>query len=232
MSEKLKLVQRVDFIKEACRGKKVLHLGCTDYPFTEKVIECNMLLHFELAEIAEELHGFDFDQAGIDILARHGTENLYRADLERLEEVPLNEKFDVIVAGEMIEHLSNPGLFLRGIKRFMHDETDLLITTINAYGGMRFAIYALRGKGGTNEPVHPDHVSYYSYKTLSLVLKRENFDIREFCFYDLGPEHRQHNAWHYNLANDLSVKFSKQLADGVIAVCRLGKNGEATGGGS
>lgn len=226
MTEKLKLVQRVEFIKKACRGKKVLHLGCTDYPFTEKVIENDMLLHFELAKIAKELYGFDFDQTGIDILAERGTKNLHRADLERLDEVDLDEKFDVIVAGEMIEHLSNPGLFLRGIKRFMHAETDLLITTINAYGALRFAIYGLRGKGGVNEPVHPDHVSYYSYKTLSLILKRENLDIREFCFYDIGPEHRQHNPWHYNLVNDLSVKISKQLADGVIAVCRLGNSGE------
>lgn len=224
MSGKLKLVNRVEFIKEACRGKKVLHLGCTDYPFTERVIEFNMLLHFELAKIAGELYGFDFDQAGIDILEKHGTKNLYRADLEKLEEVDLNEKFDVIVAGEMIEHLSNPGLFLRGIKRFMHSETDLLITTINAYSGLRFAIYGLRGKGGINEPVHPDHVSYYSYKTLSLVLQRENLVVKEFCFYDLGAEHRQHNPWHYNLVNDISVKISRQLADGVIAVCRLGEN--------
>ncbi|HEY0048718.1 MAG TPA: methyltransferase domain-containing protein, partial [Pyrinomonadaceae bacterium] len=129
MSEKLGLVQRVEFIKQACRGKKVLHLGCTDYPFTEKMIEFNQLLHFELAKIAGELYGFDFDQKGIDILAASGTKNLYRADLEKLEEVDLNEKFDVIIAGEMIEHLSNPGLFLRGIKRFMHRETILLITT-------------------------------------------------------------------------------------------------------
>jgi 2-polyprenyl-3-methyl-5-hydroxy-6-metoxy-1,4-benzoquinol methylase len=225
MSEKPELVQRVEFIKKACAGKRVLHLGCTDYPFTERSIEHKMLLHFELAEIAGELYGFDFDQKGIDILEKHGVKNLYRADLEKLEEVPLDEKFDVIVAGEMIEHLSNPGLFLKGIQRFMHDETDLLITTINAYGALRFAIYALRGKGGINEPVHPDHVSYYSYSTLSLVIKRANLEIKEFCFYDIGPEHRQHMPWHYKLVNDIAMKISHQLADGVIAVCRLGKNG-------
>jgi SAM-dependent methyltransferase len=221
MSEKIRLVQRVEFIKQACRAKKVLHLGCTDYPFTRRVIEFKMLLHFELQKIASELYGFDFDQAGIDTLAEHGTKNLFRADLERLDEVPLDEKFDVIVAGEMIEHLSNPGLFLRGIKRFMHRDTILLITTINAYSGLRFALYGLRGKGGKNEPVHPDHVSYYSFSTLNLVLKRENLKVDEFYFYDLGPEHRQHNPWHYNFVNDVCVKISPQLADGVIAVCRL-----------
>jgi SAM-dependent methyltransferase len=222
MSEKIKLIQRVEFIKEACRGKKVLHLGCTDYPFTEKAIASDMLLHFKLAEIAGQLYGFDFDQAGLDILRKRGVGNLYRADLEKLDEVDLNEKFDVIIAGEMIEHLSNPGLFLRGVRRFMKADTKLVITTINAYGGLRFALYSLRGKGGTNESVHPDHVSYYSYSTLNLILKRENFIVREFYFYDIGPEHRQHLPWHYKLVNDACVKVSPQLADGVIAVCSLG----------
>ena len=84
----------------------------------------------------------------------------------------LDEKFDVIVAGEMIEHLSNPGLFLKGIQRFMSKDTKLLITTINAYMGMRFWIYGLRGQGGSFEPVHQDHVAYYSYSTLSLLIER------------------------------------------------------------
>lgn len=221
MSQKLELVQRVDFIKKYCAGKKVLHLGCTDYPFTEQAIENKMLLHFELEKAAGELYGFDFDQQGIDILKKSGGTNLYRADLENLAEVPLNETFDVIIAGEMIEHLSNPALFLQGIQRFMNDQTRLVITTINAYCAMRFIIYALRGKGGSNEPVHPDHVAYYSFKTLKLILERENLKVDEFLFYDVGPEHRQFVRWYYNFFNDVCVKFSPQLSDGVIAVCSL-----------
>jgi len=180
-----------------------------------------MLLHFELEKVAVSLYGFDFDQKGIDTLTELGGKNLFRADLEKLEEVDLDETFDVIIAGEMIEHLSNPGLFLRGIRRFMNPTTKLVITTINAYSGMRYLIYGLRGKGGINEPVHQDHVAYYSYKTLSLVVQRENLQIKEFLFYDLGKEHRPFNRWFYNLFNDVCVKFSPQLSDGVIAVCGL-----------
>lgn len=221
MSEKLELVQRLDFIRETCKGKRVLHLGCTNYPYTQDAIDSNMLLHFELEKIAGELYGFDFDQAGLDILTEHGTKNLYRADLEKLEDVPLDMTFDVIVAGEMIEHLNNPGMFLEGIKRFMNESTVLVITTINAYCGMRFFIYGLRGRGGIAEPVHPDHVAYYSYSTLCLLLKRYDLAIDKFMFYDLGSEHRQHNRWILNFINDVSVSISPQLADGVIAVCGL-----------
>jgi SAM-dependent methyltransferase len=221
MNEKLELVQRLDFIKEVCKGKKVLHLGCTNYPYTNEAIDSDMLLHFELQKIAGKVYGFDFDQAGLDILAERGATDLYRADLQKLEEVELDETFDVIIAGEMIEHLNNPGLFLEGIKRFMNDNTLLVITTINAYCGMRFWIYGLRGKKGSVEPVHPDHVAYYSYSTLGLLLKRHDLQTEKFMFYDLGKEHRQHNRWILNFVNDVCVSIAPQWADGIIAVCRI-----------
>ena len=221
MNQKFKLIQRVDFIKEHCKGQKVLHLGCTNYPYTEDAIANNMLLHSDLEKIAGEIYGFDFDQKGLEILKNAGSKNLFQADLEHLDEVPLDEKFDVIIGGEMIEHLSNPGLFLQGIKRFMGPDTRLILTTINAYCALRFAMYGLRGKGGRNEPVHPDHVSYYSFKTLNLILERQGLELNEFYFYDIGKEHRPFNRWFYNLFNDICVKISPQLSDGIVAVASL-----------
>lgn len=220
----MELIDRVSFIKKISENKKVLHLGCTNYPYTQNSIDQNMLLHFDLEKIAKKLYGFDFDQEGLDILSKHGSKNLFQADLEKLDEVSLDETFDVIIAGEMIEHLNNPGLFLQGIKRFMNQNTKLVITTINAYAAIRFVIYGLRGKGGENEPVHPDHVAYYSYKTLKLVVQRNNLKLNDFYYYDIGPEHRVYLKWFHKIVNDVSVKISPQLSDGVIAVCSLETN--------
>lgn len=221
MVRDFQLVQRLPFIMESCKGKKVLHLGCTNYPYTEDAIEKSMLLHFELEKAAGQIYGMDFDQAGLDILASHGSRNLVRADLEHLDELDLDETFDVVVAGEMIEHLNNPGLFLNGIRRFMGPGSELLLTTINAYCGMRFAQYGLRGRGGRLEPVHPDHVAYYSYSTLKLLVERHKLHVETFLFYDIGTEHRPHNRWFLNVLNDTCVRIAPQWADGVIAVCRL-----------
>ena len=221
VNQKFDLVQRVDFIKDLCKGQRVLHLGCTNYPYTDDAIANNMLLHFDLEKIAGEMYGFDFDQEGLEKLRNAGSNNLFQADLEHLDQVPMEEKFDVIIGGEMIEHLSNPGLFLHGIKRFMSKDTQLILTTINAYGALRFLLYGLRGKGGRNEPVHPDHVSYYSFKTLNLILERQGLKLQEFYFYDIGKEHRPFNRWFYNLFNDICVKISPQLSDGIIAVASL-----------
>ncbi|HMS19007.1 MAG TPA: hypothetical protein PKC46_00470, partial [Sphingorhabdus sp.] len=108
----MNIVQRTDLILNRCRGRSVLHLGCTNHPYTQDSIDQGMLLHFDIAKVAGELYGFDYDQEGIDTLAVAGVDHLYRADLEKLDEVELDRKFDIIIAGEMIEHLSNPGLFL------------------------------------------------------------------------------------------------------------------------
>ena len=224
MGRPFELIQRLELIKSVCAGKSVLHLGCTNWPYTQEAIDAGILLHNDLAQVAAELYGFDFDQQGIDVLAAGGIGNLYRADLEKLDEVDLDRTFDVIIAGEMIEHLNNPGLFLKGIKRFMNSRTQLVITTINAYSGMRFLVYGLRGKGGESEPVHSDHVAYYSYSTLKLLLERHGFRVDKFMYYDIGDEHRPHNGRLRNFVNDVFVRIAPQWADGVVAVCSLAED--------
>jgi len=218
---RIPLVQRVEYLKGICRGKSVLHLGCTDWPYTSNRLEMGSLLHLELKDITRELWGFDFDEAGLDLLRQQGVGNLMRADLEDLHAVKLEKTFDVVLAGEMIEHLSNPGLFLRGIKRFMRADSTLVITTINAYCGFRYLVYALRGRGGRAEPVHPDHVAYYSYSTIQVLLSKTDYVAQRFLFYDIGEEHRPHQRASLNWINDLLVRLSPQLADGIIVECCL-----------
>jgi len=103
----------------------------------------------------------------------------------------------------------------------MSAETRLILSTINAYCGMRFLWYGLKGKRGRTEFVHPDHVAYYSYSTLKLLVERHDMKVEKFLFYDIGREHRPHNRWFLNVLNDVCVRIAPQWADGLIAVCTL-----------
>ncbi|WP_168201727.1 class I SAM-dependent methyltransferase [Phreatobacter aquaticus] len=204
----------------------MLHLGCTNWPYREQSSGDERFVHSVLLKEASEVWGVDADEEGLAALREQGVGHLYRGDLENLAELPIDRTFDVIVAGEVIEHLSNPGQFLSGIKRFMRNDTRLVITTVNAYCAFRMAIYGLRGRGGHSEPVHPDHVAYYSYKTLVHIAGRAGLELDQFLFYDLGHEHRPFARRSITIINDLVVRFMPQLADGVIGVFRLGP-GEA-----
>ena len=216
-----RLVDRVAYLLAACRGRRVLHLGCANAPYTEASLQADSLLHARLAEVAAELWGVDGDAEALELMSRHGHRHLIEGDLERLDHPDLPRRPDVIVAGEIIEHLANPGAFLQAAQALMGPETTLLLTTVNAYCGMRFVTYALRGRGGIAEPVHPDHVAYYSYATLHVLLQRYGFEVLDFAFYDLGPEHRPHNGFYRNAINDVFVRLSRQLADGIVVACRV-----------
>lgn len=213
------LVQRLPYIETRCRDRRVLHLGCTNWPYMEPMLSDGTLLHLRLGVIARTLWGIDADQEGLDALASRGVPNLVQGDLERLEDLDIPETFDVIIAGEIIEHLSNPGLFLRGIRRFMTADTRLVLTTVNAYCAARIGTYFLAGRGGRQEPVHPDHVAYYSYSTLHRLLDRHDLDVEAVSFYDIGLEHRPYAPWHFKWLNDLSVRLWRQAADGLIVEC-------------
>lgn len=217
------LVQRVDFLRHVCRDRDVLHLGCTNWPYREQSQGDDRFVHFALLETAKAVCGLDSDEEGLSALREQGVGHLFRGDLESLHAAPIDKTFDVIVAGEVIEHLSNPGLFLKGVQRFMRADTQLVLTTVNAYCGFRSAIYGLRGRGGRQEPVHPDHVAYYSRSTLNVLMQRAGLSEELFMFYDIGREHRPHNRWYINIINDTIVALMPQLADGVILVCKRGK---------
>jgi len=112
---RLKMIKRDDWIIEFCRGKRILHLGCTDYPVTQSKIDKGYLLHDKLDKITEYLFGIDNDKEGIEQLSKlFPNSKLIVQNAEKLDEcLEINqEHFDVIVAADVIEHISNIGNFL------------------------------------------------------------------------------------------------------------------------
>lgn len=173
------LVDRDEWIIEQCRGKRVLHIGCTDWPMTASRIEEGRLLHTQLLSVGQDVVGLDTDAEGIARLREllptheffvHNAENLQ--DCSGLR----SRVFDVIVAADVIEHLSNVGLFLAGVKTYMTPATELLITTPHAYSIKRMFLMFLG-----YEHVHDDHTAYFSLSTLKRILGRFGFEIASCC---------------------------------------------------
>lgn len=222
MSYKIK--QRVDYILDACRGKQVLHLGCADTPYTRVRLDDGTLLYTMIEDVAAAQYGVDLSAEGIEVLCEQGYRNLAIADAEQIAlQNPFGQvEFDIIVAGEIIEHLSNPGLFLESLKPlFSKPSAKLVLTTVNAYCAHRF-FYSLLMR---EESVHPDHVSYFSRKTLSRILTMHGYEIEDFSFYPIGREHeryikkgRTRLLW---IIDRLASRFNPTLADGVMVTCSV-----------
>jgi len=157
---------REAIIAEHVRGRKTLDvgsLGQTDAYRLWDVLDAN----------ASSLTGIDLPD---DALAALGgplgatpDPRILRGDVETHD---FGERFQAIVAGDVIEHLSNPGLFLDNCRRHLTEDGLLLLTTPNA----KWPTVFLRP--------NPTHALWHDRHTLGHLLERHGFRVlllRTYC---------------------------------------------------
>ena len=152
---------RAKYILSHARDKRVLDVGCTG-PLA------NML-----QKIASDYHGID----SLDDPGWQG--NYHKVNLDSAAHLPAIRDVDLIIAGEVIEHLSNAGHFLDLIREY---SAPVILTTPNAYS--LAANNAVR-KGYEN--VNKEHVTWYSYQTLKTLVTRHDWTINEWFWYNGKP---------------------------------------------
>ncbi len=157
------VVDRMAFVLERCKGKRVLELGASGR------------LHDELVGAAGGLFSID----------RYDSDGVYGCDLDSVSryDVPygLDNPPDVIVCGEILEHLGNPGWLLARLRQQWPD-VPVVVTVPNAFSSAG----AHHMEHGT-ENVNRDHVAWYSYRTLRTLLERAGYEIAEFYWYNGEP---------------------------------------------
>ena len=169
---------RVSYIKEKARGKTVLDVGCVDHEATRELGD--FWLHKIIKGVAKDILGVDLNSVEVAKLNQKG----YEIIVGDVEKINLGKKFELIIAGELIEHLSNPGLFLENMRKHLKDGGFLIITTPNAYA-LR---YALRHIMHGIVVLNPEHTFYFDYFTLKELCERNGFFIKEsYYFFDNNP---------------------------------------------
>jgi hypothetical protein len=172
-------VDRIDYIAKACRGRAVLDLGAMDETAHESKQGRGTWLHEEIAHVASQVLGVDnspkVPERGLDTATNA---RIVRGDIHRPGLVLASENFvpDIVVAGEVIEHLSNPLAFLGAL---VAEERlrgcELVLTTPNATAVHNVLVGLL-----SRESTHRDHLCILSYKTLNTLCRRagvEAWDI-------------------------------------------------------
>ncbi len=168
-------LSRTNFLLDRCRDKSVLHLGCSSGSHIRARMERGSLLHMTLASVAKELHGIDLDNDSLNVMRSElGLTNLYHGNVEHLEKVGITRKFGVVVAGDLLEHITCPGLMLEGVKPLLDTNGIFIISTNNAFG-LHFQIS--RWLGRYRE--HFEHVCFYSPETLVHLFERHGYTIEE-----------------------------------------------------
>jgi len=131
-------------------------------------------VHNILLSQAKEVFGVDL---GFDESRLKNPQNYKKQSAEYFD---FDRKFDVIFAGDLIEHLSNTGLFLDACKRNLKNDGKLIITTPNAFG-----LFNVVEKIIKKEPVvNNDHTIYFNFVVLKKLLEKNGWDIVEEDYLD------------------------------------------------
>lgn len=153
------------------RNKKVLDLGCYYYLFGKQLIDNN-----------NKVYGLDFSPKVLQRAKKVGV----KAFLCNLETdswpVPKNF-FDVVIAGDVIEHILDTDKFLQKTRKVLKKDGALVLTTPNlASLGRRLLL--LLGKNPIIETSlmveRGGHVRYFVKESLFILLEQNGFKIETF----------------------------------------------------
>jgi SAM-dependent methyltransferase len=204
----MKTAHRNQQILRFCREKFVLDLGCAGHDKFDKHMARDHWLHEQIRGVAKSVVGVDLDEQGVAFLRERGYDVLV-GDLERLAELPDPGPIDVILAADVIEHVSNPGLFLDGAHRFFGPDTCMVLTTPNAFYWRNF-VYTWQRR----ERVRTDHMCWYSHNTLQQLLERHGYRVEDDLFSLLRPRDfpiRSGKTLRRRLLYRRTLRFSKTL---------------------
>jgi len=207
------VVNRIEYLRERCIGKKVIHIGCLDHP--EVILEKRKnqtWLHSIISEVSEYCLGIDNNLHGYEIICK-GTEG------ENIELVNISKPFDdqtlhrlgsiqwdLILCPEVLEHITNHQQVLQNLHDISHHNTTLIITGPNAFRSVNF-INTLRGF----ESVNSDHKYYFTFYTLSRMLAAHGWKPERLIYYNSPSQKRLYLHVLRLLATHISPAFSDGL---------------------
>ncbi|MCI0590888.1 MAG: methyltransferase domain-containing protein [Gammaproteobacteria bacterium] len=197
---------RNGYLEKCVRDKSVLHVGCSDWPITEQRLEDGTLLHLRLQRAAKDLIGIDLSEVGIAVLKRHGVNNVKVMNAETMD---LAKSFDMILAGDVLEHMNNPGSFLQRAASLLRSDGEMIIGVPSA-----LTINNIKAWFGGWEQVHSDHTFYFSPKTLSALLGR--FDLLPVKLVFTVQPPTTHESRAFLMIRKILLKLVKTMSPSII----------------
>ncbi len=136
-------------------GKKVLDIGCRDGVLTRHFREGNTIL------------GVDIDNSALDKAFKDlGIKTKY-VDLNGEWSELTNETFDVVVAGEVLEHLYFPEKIVRqAVNHLIKDESSLFVGSVPNAFSLKNRLRYLKGSKKFTPLSDPTHINHFTHKEL------------------------------------------------------------------
>lgn len=214
--EKILMDYKILGIDFFCSGETMLDIGCGVGLLT-KALACHFI----------KVVGIDGSLIKIERARKYNSLPHIHYIHKNFNYFTSNEKFDFIVASNVLEHVDEPISFLKKTKRLLESSGHLVITVPNAlslhkrigiYAGMIDDYYTL-----TASDIKKGHKRIYDKTTLTHHLQESGYKIEYLTGILLKPlSHQQMVAWDRKIVDAL-FHIGKDLPDycsSILAVAR------------
>lgn len=181
---KTKIYNRLDLLTELSLNKRVVHLGFADHiDLIETKLARNEWLHKRLMDVADQCIGLDLNEEAVTFVKeKMGINKVYTYNL--IESPPFSEitdhVWDLMILGEIIEHIDNPVHFLQILKeKYGSYVRSLVITAPNAFRYKNSKAFLTR-----EEYINSDHRYWFTPYTLAKIGIRAGWTPLRFEYAD------------------------------------------------
>lgn len=165
---------RADDILQFVEGPEVLDVGCAGHvvqPESREWLHGRLRKHFAVT-------GIDISGANISKMRELGFDDLH---VQSADTFRLDRTFNTVVAGELIEHVSNPGAFLARVREHLRPGGRLILSTPYVFSLM-YAAYAAFHFPKTCQ--NGEHTLWLCPSTITELAGREFFEIEHWQLVD------------------------------------------------
>jgi 2-polyprenyl-3-methyl-5-hydroxy-6-metoxy-1,4-benzoquinol methylase len=208
-----------DIVLPIIKDKNILDIGSISHNFDSRYEEKGWNFDVFL-EYAKYLKGIDILDEDVEKARTQG----YNIELGDAEKYVSEEKFDIVFAGDIIEHLANPGLFLRCSHKNLVEDGLLVVVTPNTFS--LSSVFKVITKLNNEPPVNPEHTCYFTPKTIQELASREGFMIDSLYYTNTNySEMKLKKMWKNQpimrlqiQVNYILTKFLKHLGQSFIVI--------------
>ena len=165
-------------------------------------------LHDEVSKRAKS-------SVGLDIVIKQHSGNAVKGDAECM---PVKDRsFDVVLAGELIEHLCHPAEFLKECGRVLKKGGRLIITTPNRDSLVNRLFKSYHA---------PAHLSLFNRKELESLLGKSGFSTKEFAMFPYTEESSEgsKHKWFFLIRKAIHPFLPKFLQEEMLFITALDGN--------
>jgi len=172
----IRCVEYIDYMRwllKKVQGKSCLDIGAVEHNLS--YTQMPSWKHKDLAKVTSKLVGVDIleeyaqilNQQGFDIRVHDATSEDY-----------LGEKYDVVVLGDVIEHVDNPVNLIRFAMRHLNQEGEVIVKTPNVY----YIDNIIRFVKNRNYP-NFEHIAWFSPSMALEIARRVDCQLKSYVVF-------------------------------------------------